>query len=72
LPTERILCIWSIFCDSWRHEISLQRIIQQNIIWGSSTLDNTSTPFFNGVRRSGWPHNCGQLCLYYPASLCHG
>lgn len=31
--------------------------------------DNTSTPFFNGVKMSGWPQKCGQWYLNYLASL---
>lgn len=31
--------------------------------------DNTSTPFFNGVKRAGWSQNCSQCSLQKTTSL---
>lgn len=53
------ICIWSIFIfnDSWSPLMWTWDIDTLSGVHQPQIKDNTSTPFFNGVKRSGWPQN---------------
>lgn len=65
------ICIWSIFIfnDSWSPLMWTWDIDTLSGVHQPQIKDNTSTPFFNRVKMSGWPQNSGQCSLYKPTSL---